>query len=170
MAAAQEDENNCSASNLIPSFETKGMFDPASTNQFFLAHDFNGPNFPDLDDRVLQHVHCKFYLPVIWRQVLVEYWEYRTTPVATYEQKNVCCTRHKLTSSRCIVTPTAIPKSGILELGGLRHALCTSLHQFVIPGCCSCDTSSNHGRRRTSRRPRSGPSLRSGPQGLPYLG
>jgi hypothetical protein len=25
MAAAQEDENNCSASNLIPSFETKGM-------------------------------------------------------------------------------------------------------------------------------------------------
>ena len=36
-----------------------------------------------------QHVHSEVYFRAIWGQVLVTYWQYRTTLVGTYEQKKV---------------------------------------------------------------------------------
>ena len=41
-------------------------------------------------------------------EALVEYRQYRVTFPA-WEQKNVCCFRHKIIATQCIVIVTAIP-------------------------------------------------------------
>src|ERR1700688_4783332 len=54
----------------------------------------------------------------------------------------------------------AVPTlKSLRSLGGLSHALYTSLHQFPFTGSRPCGTGDNLGRPWTERRRRSGPSL-----------
>src|ERR1700688_4753635 len=70
-------------------------------------------------------------------------------------------------SPSLLAVPTLKSKT---SLGGLSHALYTSLHQSASTGCCPCCTGGGYGRSSAQRRWRSSPILRFPPQGLPQLG
>lgn len=61
-------------------------------------------------------------------------------------------------------------KADISELGGQQHAWCTPPHHLFMLNCRPCDERIDRSRCNTAGSQRSGPDLRSRPQGLSQLG